>query len=144
MKYDVKVTSVSLEPMEVTGTCGGKPFKAAPFFWGNKSLLKVVPEFYSSFEQGEKVAIGQAAKAAIRAAGGTIPDAPPSTRSRKETAPPVPDARYRDLEARLARAEALLAAVAPAAEVLPEPEVEAEVPAPEPEVEATTPRGRRK
>jgi hypothetical protein len=128
MKYDVKVTEVN--GTSVSGTCDGKPWRAEPFFWGGKSLLKVVPEFYSSFAQGEKVAIGQSAKSAIRAAGGTIPDAPPSTRTRKEPTAPVPNAEIEALKAQIAALTALLTPPAPAAEVLPA------LPAPEPEVEA--------
>jgi hypothetical protein len=146
MKYDVKISIVN--GTSVSGTCDGMDFRAEPFFWGGKTLLKVVPECYSQFGQGQKVAIGQAAKAAIRAAGGTIPDAPPSTRSRKEPSAPVPNAEIEALKAQLAALTALLTPPAPAAEVLPalpapEPEVEAE-PEAEAEVKATTPRGRRK
>ena len=143
MKYDVKITLV--EGTTVHGTCDGKPFKAAPFFWGGKTLLKVVPEFYSQFGQGQKVAIGQAAKAVLRAGGTEIPAAPPSTRTRKEPSAPVPNAEIEALKAQLAALTLLLTPPAPAAEVAPEPEAEAEPEAePEAEVKAPTARGRRK
>jgi hypothetical protein len=135
MKYDVKVTLV--EGTTVHGTCDGMDFRAEPFFWGGKTLLKVVPEFYSQFGQGQKVAIGQAAKSALRTGGTEIPAAPPSTRTRKDAAPGVPDARIAALEEKLAALTALLAAAAPAAEALPAPEPEVEA---EPEVKVKTVR----
>jgi len=135
MKYDVKVTLV--EGTTVHGTCDGMDFRAEPFFWGGKTLLKVVPEFYSQFGQGQKVAIGQAAKSALRTGGTEIPAAPPSTRTRKEPSAPVPNAEIEALKAQLAALTALLTPPAPAAEVLPAPEPEVEA---EPEVKVKTVR----
>lgn len=122
MKYDVKVTEVN--GTSVSGTCDGKPFRAEPFFWGGKTLLKVVPEFYDQFQQGQKVAIGQAAKSALRTGGTEIPAAPPTTRTRKEPSAPVPNAEIEALKAQIAALTALLTPPAPAAEVLPAPEPE--------------------
>ena len=128
MKYDVKVTSVDIATSTVEGTCDGKAFRAEPFFWGGKSLMKVVPEFYSSFQQGEKVAIGQAAKSAIRTGGGTIPEAP--GKEGKSRASSTTASEIQDLKSQIAQLMALVQAQSvpqtPESEVAPEPEAEPE------------------
>ncbi len=74
-KFNVKVDSVSPELL-VQGTCDGVPFEASPFRWGSKMLMKVVSdEVRGGLTQGAKVAIGAAAKKAIRTAGMEIPKA---------------------------------------------------------------------
>lgn len=128
MKYDVKVTSVDISTSTVEGTCDGKAFRAAPFFWGGKTLLKVVPEHYDQFQQGERVAIGQAAKSYIRAGGGTIPEAPIKERSSRASSTAASASEIADLKSQVAALMALVQAQsAPAAEAAQEPE--AEVPA---------------
>lgn len=84
---------VSIKPDE------GEAFQvmAAPFFWGQKTLMKV-----SLWERGEqvedgngiltfgmKVSVGNLAKKAIKEAGLVLPEAPPSKRgaAKEEPAP---------------------------------------------------------
>ncbi len=106
MKYDVKVTSVNGTTVE--GTCDGLHFRAEPFHWGGKTLLKVVPEFYSQFGQGQKVAIGQAAKSAIRTSGGEIPAAPVKERSSRASSTAATE--IQDLKEQIAQLMALVQA----------------------------------
>ena len=71
-KYEVKVESV--DGNHVNGTCDGVAFEAAPFRWGSKMLMKVVADdTRSQFSQGQKVAIGAAAKKALRTAEIPLP-----------------------------------------------------------------------
>ena len=70
-KYEVKVIAVN--NTTVQGTCDGVDFEAVPFRWGGKMLMKVVAD--NSFSQGQKVAIGGAAKKALRSAEIELPKA---------------------------------------------------------------------
>ena len=82
---------VSIKPDE------GEAFQvlAAPFFWGQKTLMKV-----SLWERGEtvedgngiltfgmKVSVGNLAKKAIKEAGLSLPEAPPSKRGKAKEEP---------------------------------------------------------
>ena len=68
-KYEIKVESVNGN--HVLGSCDGVPFESVPFRWGGKMLMKVVAE--NTFTQGQKVAIGAAAKKALRLAEIPLP-----------------------------------------------------------------------
>ena len=57
----------------VLGSCDGIPFESAPFRWGGKMLMKVLGD--NEFSQGQKIAIGAAAKKAVRSEGKTMPEA---------------------------------------------------------------------
>ena len=57
----------------VLGSCDGIPFESAPFRWGGKMLMKVQGD--NEFSQGQKIAIGAAAKKAVRSEGKTMPEA---------------------------------------------------------------------
>ena len=70
-KYEVKVIAVN--NTTVQGTCDGVDFEAVPFRWGGKMLMKVVAD--NNFSQGQKVAIGGAAKKALRSAEIELPKA---------------------------------------------------------------------
>jgi len=67
---------------------------AAPFHWGRKTLLKVclwekgnvVEDGNGILNQGMKVSVGAMAKKAIRDAGLTLPEPPPSKRGAKKEA----------------------------------------------------------
>ena len=109
-KYAVRV--VSVVNTTVRGTCDGKTWEAAPFFWGGKVLMKVSDEFRSQFGQGEKVVIGQHAKDALRRAETALPPAPEGKRGPRSTsvAAPVSAPAVSALVARIAQLEALLAA----------------------------------
>ena len=107
-KYEVRV--VSVENTTVRGTCDGKSWEAAPFFWGGKVLMKVTDEYRSQFGQGEKVVIGQAAKEALRKAETALPSAPEGKRGPRVSKEVTPDPRVAELEARLAELEAFMAA----------------------------------
>jgi hypothetical protein len=73
-KYDVKVESV--EGLNVHGTVDGAPFTASPFRWGSKMLMKVVSDDQRALlSQGAKVAVGAAAKKALKTAGLELPKA---------------------------------------------------------------------
>jgi hypothetical protein len=73
-KYDVKVESV--EGLNVHGTVDGQPFTASPFRWGSKMLMKVVSDDQRALlSQGAKVAVGAAAKKALKTAGLELPKA---------------------------------------------------------------------
>jgi len=109
-KYAVRV--VSVVNTTVRGTCDGKTWEAAPFFWGGKVLMKVSDEFRAQFGQGEKVVIGQHAKDALRRAETALPPAPEGKRGPRSTAVAAPgvDPRVAELEARLAELEAFIGA----------------------------------
>jgi len=73
-KYDVKVESV--EGLNVHGTVDAAPFTASPFRWGSKMLMKVVSDDQRALlTQGQKVAVGAAAKKALKTAGLELPKA---------------------------------------------------------------------
>ena len=67
---------------------------ASPFFWGQKTLMKVclwergeaVEDGNSILTQGMKVSVGAMAKKAIKDAGLTLPEPPPSKRGAKKEA----------------------------------------------------------
>lgn len=71
---DVKVNEVEIVngvPV-VRGTASDVAFEAAPFRWGSKMLMKVEAE---GLDRGTRIAVGHAAKKAIKAAGLTLPEA---------------------------------------------------------------------
>jgi len=107
-KYAVRV--VSVVNTTVRGTCDGKTWEAAPFFWGGKVLMKVSDEFRAQFGQGEKVVIGQHAKDALRRAETALPPAPEGKRGPRSTSAAPVLVTAAELEARIAQLEALLAA----------------------------------
>ena len=88
---DVKVTEIEVvngKPV-VRGTVGEVAFEAAPFQWGSKMLMKVEAE---GLDRGARIAVGHAAKKAIRSAGLVLPEAVlKRPRKAKEAAPPKED-----------------------------------------------------
>jgi hypothetical protein len=88
---DVKVTEIEVvngKPV-VRGTVGEVPFEAAPFQWGSKMLMKVEAE---GLDRGSRIAVGHKAKAALRLAGLSLPEAVlKRPRKAKEAAPPKED-----------------------------------------------------
>jgi hypothetical protein len=88
---DVKVTEIEVvngKPV-VRGTVGEVPFEAAPFQWGSKMLMKVEAE---GLDRGSRIAVGHKAKAALRLAGLSLPEAVlKRPRKAKEEAPPKED-----------------------------------------------------
>ena len=85
----MKVNVTAIQDNTVHGTIGDKEFSATPFQWGSKMLMKVVGD--NTFTQGEKIAIGHAAKKALRTASVELPT-PVLKRPRKEKAEPVQEA----------------------------------------------------
>jgi hypothetical protein len=84
---NVKVTEVELvngNPV-VRGTVGEVTFEASPFRWGSKMLMKVEAD---GLDRGSRIAVGHAAKKAIRTAGLALPEAI-LKRPRKAKAEPV-------------------------------------------------------
>jgi len=81
----VKITPQEGEAFEVL---------AAPFHWGQKTLLKVclwekgnvVEDGNAVLTQGMKVSVGSLAKKAIKDAGLVLPEPPPSKRGAKKEA----------------------------------------------------------
>jgi hypothetical protein len=81
----VKITPQEGEAFEVM---------ASPFFWGRKTLMKVclwergeaVETGNDILTQGMKVSVGSMAKKALKDAGLTLPEAPPSKRGAKKEA----------------------------------------------------------
>jgi len=82
----MKVNVTAIQDNTVHGTIGEKEFSATPFQWGSKMLMKVVGD--NTFTQGEKIAIGHAAKKALRTAQVELPT-PVLKRPRKEKVEPV-------------------------------------------------------
>ena len=84
---NVKVTEVEVvnEIPVVRGTVGEVAFEASPFRWGSKMLMKVEAE---GLDRGSRIAVGHAAKKAIRTAGLALPEAI-LKRPRKAKAEPV-------------------------------------------------------
>jgi hypothetical protein len=76
----------------VFGTVGSEApidFVATTFQWGSKMLMKVDDEF---MDRGTRIAVGHAAKKAIRTAGLVLPEAVlKRPRKAKEAAPPKED-----------------------------------------------------
>ena len=85
----MKVNVTAIQDNTVHGTIGEKEFSATPFQWGSKMLMKVVGD--NTFTQGEKIAIGHAAKKALRTASVELPT-PVLKRPRKAKAEPVQEA----------------------------------------------------
>ena len=85
----MKVNVTAIQDNTVHGTIGDKEFSATPFQWGSKMLMKVVGD--NTFTQGEKIAIGHAAKKALRTASVELPT-PVLKRPRKAKAEPVQEA----------------------------------------------------
>jgi hypothetical protein len=91
MKKELKVNEVEIvngTPV-VRGQFGDMAFEAAPFRWGSKMLMKVTG---GDFDRGTRIAIGHAAKKALKANGIPLPAAelkrPPKA---KVEAPPKED-----------------------------------------------------
>jgi len=87
-KFNVKVEGiidVDGNP-GVVGTCDDVQFEARPTRWGSKMLMKVCGE--NTFSQGAKIAIGAAAKKALKTEGKVLPEAI-LVRPRKAKAPDV-------------------------------------------------------
>jgi hypothetical protein len=74
MKNKVQVSGVleSDGKLTVIGVCDDISFEASPFRWGSKMLMKVEAE---GLDRGTRIAVGHAAKKAIKAAGLTLPEA---------------------------------------------------------------------
>lgn len=79
-----EVVVVDSKPV-VRGTVGEVAFEASPFQWGSKMLMKVEAE---GLDRGSRIAVGHAAKKAIKAAGLLLPEAV-LKRPRKAKAEPV-------------------------------------------------------
>ena len=78
------------EKIVVRGTLGEVAFEASPFQWGSKMLMKVEAE---GLTRGDRIAMGHAAKKALKAATVLLPEAV-LKRPRKpkvEEAPPKED-----------------------------------------------------
>ena len=87
MAKDIKVTEVVVvdgKPV-VRGTVGEVPFEAATKQWGSKMLMNVAAE---GLDRGTRIAIGHAAKRAVKAAQMVLPEAV-LKRPRKAKAEPV-------------------------------------------------------
>ena len=84
----MKVNVTAIQDNTVHGTIGEKEFSATPFQWGSKMLMKVVGD--NTFTQGEKIAIGHAAKKALRTASVELPT-PVLKRPRKAKEEPAPE-----------------------------------------------------
>jgi hypothetical protein len=103
-KFSVKIDALVYNNgiPTVLGSCDGIPFESAPFRWGGKMLMKVQGE--NEFTQGQKIAIGAAAKKAVKAEGKTLPEA----------------VLVRPRKAKVAEVDATPAAVEVVAEAIPE------------------------
>ena len=73
------------EKIVVRGTLGEVAFEASPFQWGSKMLMKVEAE---GLTRGDRIAVGHAAKKALKAATVLLPEAV-LKRPRKPKAEPV-------------------------------------------------------
>jgi hypothetical protein len=75
MAKDIKVSEVvAVEDgnIVVRGTAGETAFEARTLRWGSKMLMHVTG---GDFDRGTRVSIGHHAKAAVKAAGMTLPEA---------------------------------------------------------------------
>lgn len=75
MAKDIKVSEVvAVEDgnIVVRGTVGETAFEARTLRWGSKMLMHVTG---GDFDRGTRVSIGHRAKAAVKAAGMTLPEA---------------------------------------------------------------------
>jgi hypothetical protein len=92
-KIEIKEIQATDKGFMVFGTVGSEApidFVATTFQWGSKMLMKVDDEF---MDRGTRIAVGHAAKKAIRSAGLVLPEAV-LKRPRKpkvEEAPPKED-----------------------------------------------------
>jgi hypothetical protein len=80
------------EKIVVRGTVGEVAFEASPFQWGSKMLMKVEAE---GLTRGDRIAVGHAAKKALKAATVLLPEAV-LKRPRKAKAEPVQEAPKED------------------------------------------------
>ena len=80
------------EKIVVRGTLGEVAFEASPFQWGSKMLMKVEAE---GLTRGDRIAVGHAAKKALKAATVLLPEAV-LKRPRKPKAEPVPEVPKED------------------------------------------------
>jgi hypothetical protein len=80
------------EKIVVRGTLGEVAFEASPFQWGSKMLMKVEAE---GLTRGDRIAVGHAAKKALKAATVLLPEAV-LKRPRKAKAEPVQEAPKED------------------------------------------------
>jgi hypothetical protein len=80
------------EKIVVRGTLGEVAFEASPFQWGSKMLMKVEAE---GLTRGDRIAVGHAAKKALKAATVLLPEAV-LKRPRKPKAEPVQEAPKED------------------------------------------------
>ena len=80
------------EKIVVRGTLGEVAFEASPFQWGSKMLMKVEAE---GLTRGDRIAVGHAAKKALKAATVLLPEAK-LKRPRKTKAEPVPEVPKED------------------------------------------------
>jgi len=90
-----KVTVVEVqvgEKLVVRGTVGEVAFEASPFQWGSKMLMKVESE---GLTRGDRIAVGHAAKKALKAATILLPEAQ-LKRPRKAKAEPVQEVPKED------------------------------------------------
>ena len=80
------------EKLVVRGTVGEVAFEASPFQWGSKMLMKVEAE---GLTRGDRIAVGHAAKKALKAATILLPEAQ-LKRPRKPKTEPVPEVPKED------------------------------------------------
>jgi hypothetical protein len=80
------------EKLVVRGTLGETAFEASPFQWGSKMLMKVEAE---GLTRGDRIAVGHAAKRALKAAAVLLPEAV-LKRPRKDKVEPVPEVPKED------------------------------------------------
>jgi hypothetical protein len=73
-KHDIKITEITVLDGKPTvhGTLGAETFTAGPFRWGSKMLMKVEA---AGLDRGARIAVGHAAKKAIREAQLELPKA---------------------------------------------------------------------
>jgi len=94
-KIEIKEIQATDKGFKVSGTVGSEApidFVATTFQWGSKMLMKVDDEF---MDRGTRIAVGHAAKKAIRSAGLVLPEAV-LKRPRKPKAEPVPEVPKED------------------------------------------------
>lgn len=73
-KHDIKITEITVLDGKPTvhGTLGAETFTAGPFRWGSKMLMKVEA---AGLDRGARIAVGHAAKKALREAQLELPKA---------------------------------------------------------------------
>jgi len=89
MAKDIKVSEVvAVEDgnIVVRGTVGEAAFEARTLRWGSKMLMHVTG---GDFDRGTRVSIGHRAKAAVKAAGMTLPEAVLKRPRKAKEAPPA-------------------------------------------------------